>query len=177
MRMSVLVGLAVAALSACGGDDDSGPSAPQYPSVAGFYNLSGTLDGLTPQQASIAGTVQLTQATLESGVLGGNFQVTATIGGEVFPITSAITSASVTEGGAVTWTVSADGIAWQFSGNVSGSAMSGRHTLSDGVDSFSGDWNATRTGSLALVSLAPVRLDLLMAGLRLEQSPSTPIRE
>jgi hypothetical protein len=177
MRMSVLVGLAVAALSACGGDEDSGPSAPQYPSVAGFYNLSGTLDGLTPQQASIAGTVQLTQATLESGVLGGNFQVTATIGGEVFPITSAITSASVTEGGAVTWTISADGIAWQFSGNVSGTAMSGRHTLSDGVDSFSGDWNAIRTGSLALVTLAPVRLDRLMAGLRLEQSPSTPTKE
>ena len=178
MRMSVLVGLAVIAVtSACGGGDDSGPSTPQYPSAAGFYSLSGTMDGLTPQQASIAGTVQLTQSTLESGVLGGNFQVTATIGGDVFPITSAITSASVTEGGAVTWTISANGISWQFSGNLSGAAMSGRHTLSDGAESFSGNWNATRTSNLALVVPTSGRLDLAFDGLRYRQSPSTDIRE
>jgi hypothetical protein len=166
MRMSVLMGFAVAMLSACGGGDDSGPSTPQYPNVAGFYNLSGTIDGLTPQEASIAGTVQLTQATLESGVLGGNFQVTATIDGSVVPITSAFASASVTQGGAVTWTISNNGISWQFSGNSSGATMSGRHTLSDGAQSFAGDWNANRTSSIARMSASSGQLDVVFSGLR-----------
>jgi hypothetical protein len=177
MRMSVLVGLAVAALSACGGGDDAGPSAPQFPSVAGFYNLSGTFDGFTPQEASIAGTVQLTQATLESGVLGGNFQVTATIGGDVVPITSAITSASVTQNGAVTWTIASNGVAWQFSGNVAGTAMSGRHTLSDGAQPVSGNWNASRSSLTALRLSVSAPLDLLFGGLRRMQLPSIDAKE
>lgn len=176
MRMSVLVGLAVVVLSGCGGEDDSGPSAPQFPNVAGFYNLSGTLDGFTPQEASIAGTVQLTQATLESGTLGGNFQVSATIGGEVVPITSAITSASVTQGGAVTWTIANNGISWQFSGNVSGTAMSGRHTLSDGAESFSGDWSAVRTSSVVSLQSPGERLEPVLDGLR-RYSRSIPAKE
>jgi hypothetical protein len=166
MRMSVLVGLAVAVLSGCGGGDDSGPSDPQFPNVAGFYNLTGTFDGLTPQEASVAGTVQLTQATRESGTLGGNFQVTATIGADVFPITSAITSASVTQGGAVTWTIASNGVAWQFSGNLSGSSMSGRHTLSNGAQSSSGNWSASPS-SLSAVRLPPSgRLDVLLGEVR-----------
>ncbi len=36
---------------------------------------------------------------------------------------------------------------WSFSGTLSGTSVSGRHTLTDGTDAFSGNWSAQRTGN------------------------------
>jgi hypothetical protein len=154
-RLLLVASLAgLAAFGAACGDDDSGPSTPTFPNVAGVYQISGTFDEATSEEASFTGTVEVTQATLESGVLGGNLEATLNILGEETPISGALTSASVTESGAIAWTVTDEGITWRFNGNMSGTGMSGRHLVNDSVE---GDWSATNAATIRLASAIPSR--------------------
>ena len=137
--------------------------------MAGTYAISGGFDGFTSAQASFAGTVSLAQASRESPALTGNFNVTATIGGDVFLLTGSLQGATVTTARVISF-ASGDGSAvWSFSGTVSGTTVTGRHTLSDGTDSFSGNWSMQRTGNLAAMrpAKAPTGdLAALVAALR-----------
>lgn len=145
----VLAGLVM--LAACGGDDSSAPQEPTYPAASGTYAVSGGFDGATPQEASFAGTVSVTQASRENPGLTGNFNVTATIGASVFVLAGSLQSATITTAGVISFLVGDSEASWSFSGTQSGTSFSGRHTLTDGVDAFSGSWSMQRTGNLTVV--------------------------
>jgi hypothetical protein len=142
---SVLVSFS---LGGCGGGsgDTSAPEEP-FPDVAGVYNVQGGFDDLTADEASFVGSLVLNQASRQSGELTGTMSVTATINGEVTTAGNvAIQSASVSPSGTVSFELGSigNGGRWTFSGTASGETISGRHTLTDGSLSFSGDWTATQ---------------------------------
>jgi hypothetical protein len=141
-----LAGLMV--LAACGGDNPSEPHDPTYPAAAGTYAISGGFDGFTTQQANFAGTLTLSQASRESPALTGSYNVTTTIGGSVFVLAGAIQSATITTAGVLSFDAGDASASWSFSGTMSGSSVSGRHTLTDGTDTFSGNWSMQRTGNV-----------------------------
>lgn len=60
MRLAIAV-LAGLALAACGGDS-TGPDNP-FPDVSGSYAVDGGFDGLTRSDASVSGSLTLTQAS------------------------------------------------------------------------------------------------------------------
>ena len=70
------------------------------------------------------------------------------MGGDVFPINGALSNASITTAGVMTFVLDGGGVDWTFTGNLNGSTVSGRHTLSDGVDAFSGNWSMTRAATV-----------------------------
>jgi hypothetical protein len=145
-------------VAGCGGGEDANAPEPAFPDVAGVYNITGTFDGLPSSQAFFNGTLTLTQSSRQSGTLGGTLTVTATLLGEVVGGTRPLQEATVTPSGAVTFRLIGDGgESWIFTGNHSGNSMSGRHTLSDGATSYSGDWTTASapppaTGSLQITT-------------------------
>jgi hypothetical protein len=143
-------GVLLATVVACGGDS-SGPDEPPYPAAAGAYQVDGGFDGLTRQQASFSGTLTLTQASREVGTLAGTATMTGQLGGQVYDLSGGtVQNASVTTAGAISVTVlSPTGTAtWTFTGNLSGSTITGRHTLASGSASSSGDWTGNRASAV-----------------------------
>ena len=143
--LPAVLGLVVLALAACGGGGDAtAPNLP-YPAVAGVYQLDGGFDGATRAQASFTGSLTLVQATRTQGTLTGTLSITAQIGGQVISATDQpFTSASVTPGGAITFAFAGSGASWTFTGTLSGKIVTGRHTLTDGTTTVSGDWTGVR---------------------------------
>lgn len=135
------VGVCLSALYGCGGDSLS--SNEPFPDASGSYNLEGGFDGLTRNEASFSGSLTLTQASRQSGTLGGTVTLTLTISGDVNTLSDVpVQSASVTPGGVVSFRLgsTAAGGSWTFSGTRSGGTVTGRHSLTDGANTFSGDW-------------------------------------
>ena len=152
-----LAGLVV--LAACGGDSPAAPKEPTYPAVAGTFAVSGGFDGLTLQQANFAGTVVFAQASRESPNLTGTLNVTANVNGSVFLIAAPVQAATVSAARVLSFAVADASGQWTFSGTMSGTTASGRHTLTDGTDAFSGNWSMQRTGNLVAARTAPTHAD------------------
>ena len=155
MRFTLgVAGLVV--LAACGGESPSAPKEPTYPAVAGTFAVSGGFDGLTLQQANFAGTAVFAQANRESPNLTGTLNVTANVNGSVFLIAGPVQAATVTAARVLSFAVGDASGQWTFSGTMSGTTASGRHTLTDGTDSFSGNWSMQRTGNLVSARSTPL---------------------
>lgn len=141
------LGLSLVLAAACGGKDSTGPTTtppPAFPAVGGIYSFSATFDGFTFAQAHAAGSITLGQVSRDVGTLTGSIDFTTTIGGAVNHGIVTLSNASVTPQGVVSFIGSDTQASWTFTGTVSGLTVTGRHTLTDGVSSFSGDWTATR---------------------------------
>ena len=126
-----------------------------FPDVSGSYNIAGGFDGLSNSAASFTGTLTLNQASAESGTLTGTMSATLTLDGNVTTVGSVpIQSASVTPNGTVSFQLGniGNGASWTFTGTAAGETISGRHTLTDGSNTFSGDWTASK-GALGSGSL------------------------
>jgi hypothetical protein len=139
MRSS-LAAASLIIVAACGGGGDAAAPSPAFPDVSGVYYVSGGFDGTPASEASFTGTLTLTQASRESGTLGGTFVVTAIINGQVLAETPTLAEAAVTQNGAVTFKVAEGGITWTFTGTLAGKVISGRHTFIDGSTTHSGNW-------------------------------------
>jgi hypothetical protein len=143
---------------------------PGFPVAAGVYAVTGFMDGLTPDQGSITGTLTLTQASRASGTLGGSAALLARVGTDVFNIVdNDLNPANVSMAGVVAFTMSNNaGSNWTFTGTLSGtSIVNGRHTLSSSTGSASGSWSATRTsGIIASVAGRSVDLPALLERLK-----------
>ena len=148
--------LATLALGACG--DSSGPK-DAFPDAEGVYEVTGTFDGIASSDAHFSGTLTLSQPTRAAGTLGGSAAYTATIGARTYDLSDdSLSGAFVSSDGAVTYTMGEASATWTFTGRLSGSSiMDGRHTLSEGSGSVSGDWSAIRatTASRALPAMRP----------------------
>jgi hypothetical protein len=127
----------------CGGDSNGPDEA--FPDAAGVYNVTGSFDDLSSSVAHFEGTLTLTQASRESGTLGGSAAYLATIGDDVFNLTDdAIDGAAISPTGVISFTLADPSGTWTFTGTLSGTAIiSGRHTISGGSSSYSGPWSAT----------------------------------
>jgi hypothetical protein len=139
--------LVLTLLLGCGGDSNE-PEAP-FPDVSGVYELTGGFDELAPADGSFTGTLELTQASRESGALDGSAAILVDLDGDVFNISDdALTGATVSPSGVVTFTLGGAGATWTFTGTASGTGISqGRHTLAADI-TISGSWQAARaTGS------------------------------
>ena len=154
--LSVVAILLTIGSSGCGGGGgDSTAPDDSFPDVAGVYDIQGWFDGLTNGEASFVGSLTVDQASRQNGELTGTLSATAAINGKVITAGNVpIQSASVTPAGTVSFQVGSlsNGGSWTFNGTASGETISGRHTLTDGSLSFSGDWIAT-TGPVASGSL------------------------
>lgn len=163
MRLALGGVLLVLFVSGCGGDDGNEPEDP-FPDVEGVYEVEGTFDDLPSSEASFEGTLELTQASRESGDLEGSISVLATIGDEIFNVSDEeLSAATVSPSGVIAFTAGAAAATWTFSGTVSGNSIAnGRHTLSDGEQSISGPWSGDVAGSSAEIRMVPDRTgDLL----------------
>ncbi len=155
-------------LTACGGDSNE-PEDP-FPDAAGVYQVSGGFDDIPSNVGSFQGTLELTQASRSSGTLQGSAAIVATLEGDVFNLSDpAIASANVSPSGVLSFTMVGAAATWTFSGTLSGTTITaGRHTLSDGVQSFSGNWQGNRSsGSANGAAPAVRRLPLATLGQRL----------
>jgi hypothetical protein len=143
--------LAVTLVASCGGDSPNEPE-PPFPDVAGVYEISGGFDGIPSTNASFTGTLELTQASRASGALGGTVAIVATLAGDVFNVADDdVSPANVSPGGVISFTAADPSGTWTFTGTLSGNTISqGRHTISDGTQSFSGSWQGTRTATAAI---------------------------
>ena len=153
--------LSVLTLAGCGGDG-SGPS-DDFPDVEGSYSVFATFDGLTPTEGSATGTVTINQGSRSVGTLSGTLSLVVTIDGDLFQLTSPLTSASVTPASVLTFTGGEQGISWVFSGSMVNNALSGRHTLSDGPNVISGNWSGTRGSTTAHFAVGATPGDLRAA--------------
>ena len=115
---------------------------------AGVYEIEGTFDDLPAIEASFEGTLELTQASQESGTLEGSIAILATLGDEIFNVSDdALASARVSPSGVISFTAGNGLATWTFTGTASGtSIIDGRHTLSDGDESVSGPWRGDAAG-------------------------------
>lgn len=147
---TVIPSLVLLALTGCGGGDATGPDEP-YPPVAGQWEVHATFDDLPANLAFIQGTIQITQATRSAAALGGTWTFTATVGGDVISGSGIVFQGSTTTAGDITLllTEPAATTSWTLTGRVTGNTVAGRHTLSDGMDSFSGNWTGQRVASVA----------------------------
>jgi hypothetical protein len=145
-RLVLLVPLLVIG---CGGGDSNAPT-PAFPNVAGTYTMTGGFDGFTTTEASFTGNFTLTQASQAQGALGGNASITARFGDQIATVSdNALDRASVTNTGAITFTLTDPSGTWTFNATVGGSSVSGgRHTLNvPGTGTVSGDWTGSRTAT------------------------------
>jgi hypothetical protein len=139
--------LSVLSLAGCGGDS-SGPS-DAFPSVAGTYSVFAGFDQLSATEGSATGTVTITQGSRSVGTLAGTMTMLVTVDGDLFQLTSPLTSANVTQQAQLTFTGGQNGVSWVFSGALINNALSGRHTLLSGSSSISGNWSGARTAAAA----------------------------
>ena len=164
MRVPLRASLLLALLAVgCGGGDSTDPADP-FPDASGVYQVSGGFDGLSSGEASFEGTLTLEQASQESGALTGSASFVATIGTDVFSLSDDdLSNATVSTAGVVSFTMVGGGT-WTFTGTlVSGDLAQGRHTLSAGSESASGDWTGTRVGAARASRAAAIRTDPLAA--------------
>jgi hypothetical protein len=148
--MSRWMAILGAGVLACGGGDSNDPGDP-FPGAAGTYAMTGGFDDVPSTVASFTGTLTLTQATQESGELGGSAQIVAQINGETFNVADPVLgAASVSATGTVAFTMADPSGSWTFTGELSGTNIArGRHTLNGGTSgTFSGDWSANRQSSV-----------------------------
>src|SRR5687767_9039786 len=123
--------LALAFIVACGGDSNE-PEDP-FPDAAGVYEASGGFDGIPSADGSFEGTLDLTQASRQSGTLEGSAAFLAEIDGEIFNLADEVGSATVSPSGVIVFTLGEPGATWTFTGTLSGNNIGqGRHTLSSG---------------------------------------------
>ena len=156
--------LSVLTLAGCGGDS-SGPS-DAFPNVAGTYTVFAGFDQLTATEGSATGTVTITQASRSVGTLTGSMSLLVTIDGDLFQMTSPLTTANVTQQAQVSFTGGQNGVSWVFSGALVNHVLSGRHTLLSGSSSISGNWSGSLSaGAVAHVAPAAARGAVTM-GLR-----------
>jgi hypothetical protein len=143
MRALMCATLLSVGLLGCGGDS-SGPD-EVFPDAAGVYNVTGSFDDLPSSVAHFEGTLTLTQASRESGTLGGSAAYLATIGDDVFNLTDdAINGAAISPTGVISYSLVDPSGTWTFTGTLSGTTIiNGRHTISGGSSSYSGGWSAT----------------------------------
>jgi hypothetical protein len=142
--MRLLPVLVVTALLFGCGSDSSGPSHP-FPNAAGAYAVDGGFDGFTRTDASVTGSLTLNQASQDTGTLTGAITLTLNVQGDVSTLSDEpILSASVTPSGVVSFRITGTGVSWTFTGTLSGKTITGRHTLTDGTSTLSGDWTGTR---------------------------------
>ena len=142
-----LAALGAAAVIACGDDTSGGGPNDQFPDVAGVYTIQGEFDAVPPEDASFIGTVTIEQESLESSLLTGTADITLTATAENLVINDAeLQDASVTLAGEVEFTVPSteDNLTWTFSGERAGDILEGRHTITQGSGSQSGDWSGSR---------------------------------
>lgn len=147
--------LVLAMLTGCGSDSNE-PEDP-FPDASAVYEVTGGFDDFSSSQASFTGTLELTQASRESGALEGTAALLADLDGDIFSLTDDdLASATVSPSGVVTFTMAGGSTTWTFSGTLSGNNISqGRHTLSGGgSDNFSGTWQATRGASSRVAAKA-----------------------
>lgn len=139
--------LALSLLPACGGDSTE-PEDP-FPDAAGVYQVSGGFDGLPSNVGSFSGTLEITQATRSSGTLQGSAAILATIDGDVFNLNDPVLDgANVSPAGVLSFTIADNSGTWTFTGTLSGNTItSGRHTLSAGGESISGNWQGSRAAA------------------------------
>jgi hypothetical protein len=149
MRLALGGVLLTLLLSACGGGDSNEPEDP-FPDVAGVYEVDGTFDDLPATTASFQGTLELTQESRETSALGGSISVLAVIGDDIFNVSDeAISSATVSPSGVISFTAGDGLTTWTFSGTASGTSITnGRHTLSAGTDNLSGSWSGNSASSV-----------------------------
>lgn len=166
MRLAIGGVLLTFALLGCGGDSNE-PEEP-FPDVEGVYSVEGTFDDLPASQASFEGTLELTQASRQSGTLGGSLAVLATLGDDIVNVADeALSSATVSPSGVISFTAGDGAATWTFSGTASGnSIINGRHTLSSDGDSFSGPWRGDAPGSVQAAQAAPGGVRHLIQRLR-----------
>ena len=163
MRHASGCALLTIALLGCGGGDSNDPGDP-FPDVAGVYEIDGTFDDLPANDAHFEGTLELTQASQESGALGGSIAVLATLGEDIFNVSDdALSSASVSPSGVISFTAGDGSATWTFSGTASGNAInSGRHTLSSSSGNASGPWQANVAATVRAIRVAPTSLQYLL---------------
>ena len=134
--------LALCAIAACGGDSSTSPRQSTFPAVVGVYNISGAFNaGGLP----FSGTITFTQASREQPTLDGLCAVSVQT--STGPIAfSTIAAASVSEAGAIGFNIGpATGTTtWRFTGVVSGSSITGTHTLAGSSGTFVGTFSATK---------------------------------
>ena len=142
MRRLFAIG-AVALSAACG--DSTSP--PPFPAVNGTYNITIEFDAFTASEARGTGQITFQQASRNEGTLTGSGNITLIVGTESGTV-STVTNAAVDEDGSITFRIgnSSGTTFWGFDGQVTngGAKMSGTHILTDGTDSFTGTWSATR---------------------------------
>lgn len=146
MPRAVVTALAAVAVLGCGGDSNE-PRAI-FPDVAGTYQVDGGFDDRTPEMGSFTGTLTLEQASLEESPLTGSADLTVNLEGDVFTVEAdELVTAAVDLGGVVSFTIErpSQGLTWEFEGERAGDVIEGRHTLTDGGQTISGDWIADRS--------------------------------
>jgi hypothetical protein len=138
----LIASIALFAIAACGGDSSTSPKQPAFPAVVGVYNISGAFNtGGLP----FSGTVTFAQSSREQPTLDGLCAVTVQTSSG--PVTfSTIEAASVSEAGAIGFNIGpATGTTtWRFTGVVSGSSITGTHTLAGSSGTFVGTFRATK---------------------------------
>ena len=163
MRALVCATLLSVSLLGCGGDSNGPDEA--FPDAAGVYDVAGSFDDLPSSVAHFEGTLTITQASRETGTLGGSATYLATIDGNVINLTDdAINGATITPTGEISFTLVDPGGSWTFTGTLSGTTIiDGRHTISDGSSSYSGAWSAT--AATAGIQRRPSAVGLSLKGL------------
>jgi hypothetical protein len=142
---------AVLAIAACGGSDSSGPSQHStFPDVAGVYDVHASFDDFTASEASASGTITLTQASREAAAIGASIDLVGNIDGDISHLTGASADATVSTGGSITFVIGSGGATWTFTATRSGNTFTGRHTVTDGTNSFSGAWTGVKTASAGI---------------------------
>ncbi len=144
--------VATAILAGCGGDSNE-PNDP-FPEASGVYEASGGFDEIPSSDGSFSGTLELTQASRESGALEGAAALLVELQGDIFNLSDdVISNASVSPTGVIVFTLGDAEATWTFSGTLSGDNInSGRHTLSSTSANISGSWQGSRATGNAIAS-------------------------
>lgn len=153
----------LSAVYACGGGDNLEPG-PPFPAAAGVFNVTGRFDDLPSATSYFTGTLTLTQASRQSGDLAGSMSLVLRVDDEIINVSGAVSSATVAPDGALAFELREGTNSWSFTGTkISGGIGSGRYTLSDETNNFSGGWEATQVATAAL--RAPAGTNISVQGL------------
>lgn len=144
-----------AMLAGCGSEAPSEPQAPipARPAIAGTYFIDARFDSLTSPALGSNGFLGLGYVSVETRVMGGAMRMGATLGKNYFPsweasgiisFASGLQDVILSPDNTISFSLTARGTQWTFSGTVAGQTARGRHTLSDGVTTLSGDWSMNR---------------------------------
>jgi hypothetical protein len=131
--------LALTLVAACGGDDSTGPSGPDF---SGNYTLIGSVNGFPTDD--LAGTVSITAqtSTTASIVQTINFRELGQTYFTIFTISPA--TATIASNGSISWTFFYDGDPVNFSGTLNGNRILGTWTAGTGGDAIGGSFTATK---------------------------------